>query len=268
MHDDHTMHGHSESGEIVIPRIEAFDPSRLILDPAETARRTSRRGQLRDLIVGFSRAALAGGGGGCNIAFRNNGAEASGGNPSVALPSGWQAGDLAICVAHAGTGVGNPSMASGWTNIWVTANDGMWYRRLQSGDANPTVSYTAGQVSAVIAAWSGCVAGGNPIDAYSPAWANNSSSGNNVSVSGISLNTANDMVIFFIQDAYFQNSTYSSWASGGNAPSQKFNVSNLAPAFAAAQFTQAAAGSTGTCSAVGTVGYSYLKGFLLALKTS
>jgi hypothetical protein len=57
---------------------------------------------------------------------------------SVALPSGWQVGDLAVVFAHRDGSTTSPSLASGWTNIQAaganTNSARSGYRVLQSGD--------------------------------------------------------------------------------------------------------------------------------------
>lgn len=90
------------------------------------------------------------------------GASAHANNASVtpALPAGWAAGDLLVVVAAIrNSGTGTPDTPAGYTLLLNAANLRVFGRIAQSGDTDPTVTFTGGvanaSCSARIAAFTG-----------------------------------------------------------------------------------------------------------------
>lgn len=194
------------------------------------------------------------------ITFQNTGVddiEASG-DAFPTLPSGWQAGDIHICIVVSHDNVSS-TMPAGWTAIDAgTTNGGSlitscFYRRAVAGDTDPTVTHSGGaQITATIAGYRGCISTGSPIDVAGITSTNASST---ITASAITTVTDNAMVLFFggIYASLGQATTISGY-SGTPTPTERIDAPNVTdyPEECLADFILSPAGSTGTRTATAT----------------
>lgn len=87
------------------------------------------------------------GGGGASITLV---ASASAAATSVALPSGWAPGDIAVVLQTWTTGNGAPTTPSGWTSISGATNCFCAYRVLQAGDTSTFTVSWAGRTTVLV----------------------------------------------------------------------------------------------------------------------
>jgi len=144
-------------------------------------------------------------------------AKAANGNVTPALPAGWLAEDIHLCVIASGDNV-NSRMPAGWTPIEAGKNNGMglrwtcFWKRAEGGDTDPVVTHPAGaNIVAQIAGFRGGASLFAPIDAKGVTQANTSSA--TVSAPGISTVADGAMVIFL--GAIAAQATFSGY---GNDP--------------------------------------------------
>lgn len=198
-------------------------------------------------------------------------ATAASGNVTPALPAGWAADDVHICLIASLDAV-SPTMPAGWTALISPTDSGngtrvsAFYRRAVAGDANPLVTHTAGAgISAVIVAYRGCAASGSPIDVMGTAVAAASNATTSMSFGSLTTLTANAHVVML--GGIGANRTVSNY-SGSPTPDERVDGPNSVstiPEVVVADFVMAAAGSTGTRTADLSAGRNRV-GVMAALK--
>jgi hypothetical protein len=124
---------------------------------------------------------------------------------NIALPSGWQAGDVCyIAVENRGTGAG-VTTPSGWTAVAAVFNPfgqtntamGVYRRVLQAGDTSPvTFTVTSGRIAAVALAVQGAD-NATPEDGVTVAEAAQSAATNSPVASSVTSASASDLLLCF-----------------------------------------------------------------------
>lgn len=116
------------------------------------------------------------------------------------MPAGWQPGDLLVAFVRNSSPVTFPA---GWTkeiDHTTGAPFTIGYRRAQAGDTAPLVSQPGGgAIHAVVVAYTGALASGNPID--HPTAAKNNASSTTVTSNNFTPSVAGEIVIFFVSIA-------------------------------------------------------------------
>lgn len=218
----------------------------------------------------------------CAVVFRAAGAlssQTTGTTQSPALPAGAVPDDILLCFNYnnSGDAVTISATTGSWTQIFQSGNYTVWYSRAVCNSTAPTIAgITSGHTNqSLIAAWSGCITSGSPIDAASTSFSQNDTTGDTVHCNAITTGTANDKLVLAVwSNAYSgcASAVYSSWAIGSLTPAQDFNTYRGATPYCAvicANVAQAAAGSTGTGSvSTQNTPYTWLKAALFALLTS
>jgi hypothetical protein len=184
------------------------------------------------------------------ITLRNVGtaATAASGDVSPGLPSSWANDDIALLLVASRDNVTHS--VSGWTQIQSQTNNGtgfttsLWYRKLQTGDGNPTVSHTSGsQIAAVIIAYYN-VDTSNPIHKSQSWYAKTPASTTTNFGGGVTTTIDNCMIVIL---AGTENRGTNSSYSGSPTPTERHDLpynSNY-PTLCIADFLLSPAGSTG-----------------------
>jgi hypothetical protein len=139
------------------------------------------------------------------VAFRSVGtvASADSGNVTPGLPTGWQADDIFILVIEGRDNV-TVSLPAGWTkfgekNSGTDCRLTMGWRRAVAGDTAPLVTHSGGSsIIARIAAFSGCVASGTPIDTPAEPFPSANGDSTTVTTNNFTPAVANEMIVFAI----------------------------------------------------------------------
>lgn len=192
---------------------------------------------------------------------------AASGNITPALPTGWQNNDIALLIVASldNVSLGTPA---GWTLIDVVKTNGsgfqsaVYRRRLQTGDANPTVTHTAGNgISAYVIAWSGESLVGTGFDVLG-AWRANASS-TTCTADAVTLVNPNSMLIMVA--AVGAKITLSGWSNSLSEDQDGPNT-NSRPEVASAQHSEAGIGSTGSRTATVSGAGAINNGILIAIR--
>lgn len=120
---------------------------------------------------------------------------ASGADVVITKPTGTVDGDILVAVIYHDTAI--TSVPSGWTLIHTTlntANASSYWKRAASEGASYTWSHTSNYIGGSMAAYSGCLESGDPIDAASE----NSGTSDTLTWTGITTTVANAMLVGLI----------------------------------------------------------------------
>jgi hypothetical protein len=107
------------------------------------------------------------------------------------LPTGWQAGDIHVLLAVRSDNTAMTNL-TGWTQVAGLSGDNttaqrveVWWRRAQSGDTDPTITFGASTIvrGARVFGVRGCVASGDPI--HTSSRADNATPSNDVAIPDI-----------------------------------------------------------------------------------
>lgn len=210
----------------------------------------------------------------------------AGTDPSPSLPNDWLADDIFIAVLNSSGTIGGDfsfgtvTTPAGWTLLVgptdnESANYGVitriYYRRAVGGDTAPTfvTSGTNAYGTAIIAAYRGAIASGNPFEVVGTP--NIQTASTTTTATGITTLSANARVVVVVglnYHASLASPGTSAW-TGSPAPTQRFYVATTTPgenAMVLADFLQAAAGATGNRSA--TILSTPSNAVMLALKSA
>jgi len=199
-------------------------------------------------------------------------AYAANGNVTPALPTGWVADDLFICIVASLDNV-NSTLPAGWLAIDAGTNNGAgfrftaYYKYAATGSTAPLVTHAAGSgISAVIVAYRG-VALGMPVNVLGATSVNTPASTTlTFHATGITT-TMNGCRVVELGSVAGQNVNTVNY-TGAPTPTERVDAPNVAarPGVVVADFLQVTAGATGSRAATIT---SFLSnGILLALTPS
>jgi hypothetical protein len=174
-------------------------------------------------------------------------AYAANGNVTPALPAGWAANDVFVCLITSDDNV-NSTMPAGWTAIDAGTNNGAnlrtttFYRVAVGGDVAPLVTHAAGShIHSRVSAYRGVDVSGNPFDVTSAA---------SVNVASLTLTfgagvvtTRNQEMILLLGGA--QSSPNPSAFTGAPVPTQRYTDGFGGAMAVLADYTQAVAGASG-----------------------
>jgi len=131
-------------------------------------------------------------------------ARAASGNITPALPTGWAANDIFVCVVSSRDNKPATMPSPQWTALESGVSNGtsmqfsVFYRRAVAGDTAPLVTHTGTgnlNITAVIVAYRGCVTSGNPVEIMGPTQSTSGTRLTFVSSTGITTLTNGDMLV-------------------------------------------------------------------------
>ena len=187
-----------------------------------------------------------------NVTFQAAGAVAAAASGSVtpALPTGWAANDIWLCLVASLDNV-NSTLPAGWTAIDAGTNNGaglrttLYWRRAVAGDTAPKVTHSAGSgISAVIIGYRGAITSGSPFDVNQAVFVKTPASTTNNFSNGMTTTVAGDMIVLLSGvGGRATSATY----TGLPTPTERVDGPNAysRPEVVIADFVLATAGATG-----------------------
>jgi hypothetical protein len=176
--------------------------------------------------------------------------QVNGGNITPALPLGWAANDIWLCLIASADNT-NSTMPAGWTAIDSGTNNGsifrttLYWRRAVAGDVAPLITHTGGaQITASIVGYRGVITTGSPFDVNQPVFIKASASTVNNFGAGMTTTTNNDMIVLL---SGANDAPSSSIYTGSPTPTERVDTPNANKYgdLIVADFTLATAGPTG-----------------------
>jgi len=175
---------------------------------------------------------------------------AASGNVTPALPVGWAADDIWLCLIASLDNV-NSTMPAGWTAVDAGTNNGaglrttLYWRRAVIGDTAPLITHAAGSgISAVIVGYRGIKLYGSPFDVNQSVYVKTPASVVNNFGAGMTTTINNDIIVLL---SGVSGQTTSTTYTGTPTPTERVDKPNIAarPELVIAEFTQTAAIAAG-----------------------